>query len=412
MKKYYVNPELRLSSLILLAISTLFLFCTLIYMKSYDAKLKRDYINTVGAVSAKILDKNPQLESDIMPLISHTPSPEEVKKGQQLLKNYGISDTLENQFFPYLDHSSPKSTYYILLIFLAMTSIFFILNYMQYGFFYKRLRSITLGAKKVIEGDFNINLNENKEGDLSKLAVSFNSMRQIIKSKISELNKEKQFLVDILSDISHQLKTPLSSMMVYNEIMLTKALSMEQSKKFLENNEKQLDKMNWLIQSLLKLAKIDAAAIEFFKAEQSLNETIEGALSTLSAMANNAEVNIYMKENKEIFFQHDSLWLQEALTNIIKNSIEHTPPKGNITIQALETPIYIRIIIEDTGEGISPEDLPNIFKRFYKTSTSRKTDSVGIGLALSKSIIEAHGGSIEAKSELGVGTVFSISFYK
>lgn len=412
MKKYYINPELRLSSLILICISFFFLTSTLIFMKIYNDNLKRDYIDTVGAVTSKILDKNPQLEKDIIPLVTKQPTAEEIKKGQQLLSDYGITDTLENEFFPYMKDTASKNNYSVLAIFISMTVILFILNYLQYTFFYKRLRAITVGAKKVIEGDFDINLNENREGDLSKLAVSFNSMKHIIGSTISELKKEKQFLVDILSDISHQLKTPLSSMMVYNEIMLTKNLSKEQSQKFLESNEKQLDRMNWLIQSILKLAKLDAAAIEFFKVKQGLNETIEESIAALSSKANSAEVNILFQEVNEIIFQHDRLWLEEALINIIKNAIEHTPPEGKITIKTLETPICIKIIIEDTGEGIPEEDLPNIFKRFYKAPASRKNDSVGIGLALSKSIIEAHDGIIEAKSKLGEGTAFTIIFHK
>jgi signal transduction histidine kinase len=109
---------------------------------------------------------------------------------------------------------------------------------------------------------------------------------------------------------------------------------------------------------------------------------------------------------------HDRLWLKEAFINIIKNCIEHTPEEGEINIEVTENPIYTRVVIEDTGEGISEDDLPNIFKRFYKAKTSRKTDSVGIGLALAKSIIESHNGMIEAKSQLGKGTKFIITFLK
>lgn len=293
-----------------------------------------------------------------------------------------------------------------------MGAVFFVLNYFQYGFFYKRMRRLTLGAKKVVEGDYDIIISENKEGDLSKLAVSFNSMREIIRNNISELKKEKQFLVDLLADISHQLKTPLSSMIVYNDIMLNKNLTKEQSSTFLLNNQNQLNRMQHLIQSILKLAKIDAKAIELDKENESLNETIQEAIDILESRTAKRKIKINFIEKEEVSFEHDRLWLQEALINIIKNSVEHTSEGGKITISLFENPVYRRIEIDDNGEGISEEDLPNIFKRFYKAKASKKSDSVGIGLALAKSIVEAHNGIIEAKSKLGVGTRFILTFLK
>jgi signal transduction histidine kinase len=160
------------------------------------------------------------------------------------------------------------------------------------------------------------------------------------------------------------------------------------------------------------LARLDAKAIEFDKENQSLNETIEDSVEALQGKALEAKVEINFKESEQIIFEHDSAWLQEALINIIKNSIEHTEKNGKINIYLSENPIYRRIIIEDNGEGISEKDLPNIFKRFYRAKTSNNSESVGIGLALSKSIIEAHGGMIEAQSKLGEGTRFSITFVK
>nr|WP_274601587.1 HAMP domain-containing sensor histidine kinase [Clostridium rhizosphaerae] len=237
-------------------------------------------------------------------------------------------------------------------------------------------------------------------------------MREIIRNNISQLKKEKQFLVDLLSDISHQLKTPLSSMIVYNDIMLTKELDKEQRQTFLLSNQNQLSRMNWLIQSMLKLAKLDAKAIELHKENQSLNETVEEAVDALDSRASKNNVKIICKGNYDIYLEHDRLWLEEALINIIKNGIEHTSSGGIITIDLIENPVYRRVIIEDTGEGIDERDLPNIFKRFYKAKTSRKTDSVGIGLALAKSIVEAHNGLIEAQSKVGLGTKFIITFLR
>jgi len=168
--------------------------------------------------------------------------------------------------------------------------------------------------------------------------------------------------------------------------------------------------MEWLIKSLLKLAKLDAKAVEFNKENLTLSDTIEDSIEALESMAVEKRVNIRFTKKAEVTFSHDKLWLEEALLNIIKNCIEHTDKNGIVNIELSENPVYKRIIIEDTGEGISEEDLPNIFKRFYKAKTNKNSTSVGIGLALAKSIVEAHNGMIEVKSSLKVGSKFIITF--
>ncbi|MCB2296352.1 HAMP domain-containing sensor histidine kinase [Clostridium tagluense] len=412
MRRYFINSGLKISTAVLLLLMTLFLLITCLCLKTHNDNLKADYIKSLGAISARVVEKNPEMEKEIIPLITKEVSKEEATRGSAFLKQYGLTESVEDELFPYVNRAIIKNNYSIILIFIIMAAILFTLNYFQYAFFYKRIRRLTFAAKKVVEGDYDIAINENKEGDFSKLAISFNSMRGIIRSNLSDLRREKQFLVDLLSDISHQLKTPLSSVILYNDIMLTKQLPSKQREDFLLNNQNQLEKMNWLIKNILKLAKLDAKAIEIVKEKQSLNETLQDAIDALESKAYDAQVVIDFKEKEEIDFKHDRLWLEEALINIIKNGIEHTPCGGTIDLELLENPLYTRITIEDTGEGINEADLPNIFKRFYKAKTSKKSDSIGIGLALSKSIVEAHKGIIEVRSKVNVGTKFIITFVK
>ncbi|WP_411679752.1 ATP-binding protein [Clostridium thailandense] len=412
MKEYFVNPELKMSSGLIIFLMILFLGITSIALKLHHDRLKDNYIKVIGAVASKVIEENPKLEKEIIPLITKEISKEDSEKGIKILKKYGLTKELEDQIFPYIDNTVKMNNYCIILVFIFMSVIFFLFNYFQYVFFYKKIRNLTMCAKKVVEGDYDLAINENIEGDFSKLSSSFNSMRGIIRSNITALKNEKQFLVDLLSDISHQLKTPLSSMVVYNDILLSKELTKEQSRMFLTNNQNQLKRMNWLIKSILKLAKLDAGAIEFVKENVSLNESIEESVDVLKSKSIEGNIEIIFNESTEIFFEHDKLWMEEAFINIIKNGIEHTLEGGKITITIIENPIYRRIIIEDTGEGIKESDLPNIFKRFYRAKTSRKTDSVGIGLALAKSIIEAHNGFIEVQSKVGIGTKFIITFLK
>jgi signal transduction histidine kinase len=412
MKKYFTNPELKISSGILLCLIGFFLLITALALRLHHENLKEDYIRSLGAVAVRITERNPDLEKEIMPLITKEISEEEALRAEAVLSKYGLSKDLESELFPHINKTVKKNNYAIIIIYILMAAVLFLFNYFQCGFFYNSIRKLTLGAKRVVEGEYDISISENKEGDLSKLAVSFNSMKEVIRNNISELRKEKQFLVDLLSDISHQLKTPLSSMILYNDIMLNKELPREQSHTFLLNNQNQLNRMQHLIQSILKVAKLDAKAIELNRENQSLNETIQEAVDATESKALEGKVKIIVWEEETITFNHDRLWLEEAFINIIKNGIEHTPINGEVRIQLIENPIYKRVIIEDSGEGIQEGDLPNIFKRFYKAKTSRKSESVGIGLALAKSIIEAHNGIVEVQSSIGIGTRFSITFLK
>ncbi|GAA0719566.1 HAMP domain-containing sensor histidine kinase [Clostridium malenominatum] len=412
MKDYFINPELKKSSLVLVFLMSSFLIITSIVFKHHHNQLKEDYIRSLGAITVRIIEKEPSLEKEIIPLITREASEEEIIKGMDILNSYGLSGELDNHLFPYIDRTIYINNYSVVFIFVIMVLTLFIMNWFQHAFFYKRIRSLTMAAKRVVEGEYNLSIEEDKEGDFSKLATSFNSMREIIRNNLEQLQEEKEFLVNLLSDISHQLKTPLSSMIVYNDIMLQKELSREKREVFLINNQNQLSRMDWLIKSILKLAKLDAKAIEFYKENLSLNDTLKDSIEGLEDKVLGGRLTINMVEKDQIAFIHDRLWIEEALINIIKNSIEHSPQGGVINIELYENPVYRRITIEDNGEGIGEEDLPNIFKRFYKGKTSKKSDSIGIGLALAKSIVESHNGSIEAHSKIGKGTKFVVTFFK
>lgn len=411
MGRYFVNPELKKSSVILVLINLVFLFVNLTMTKINNDNLKAGYVKSIGVVTEKVSEKNPELLQYIIPLVTKEVQTKDAENGMKILKEYGLTEDLENKLFPYVNKAISSNYYCIIVLFLAITIILFIINYFQYVYFYKMAKKISKAAKMVIEGQYDISIDENKEGDFSKLADSFNSMRGIIRNNLESLNKEKQFLINLLSDISHQLKTPLSSMILYNDILLTKDLPKEKRQLFLENNKKQLYRMDWLIKSILKLARLDARAIEFLKKDISLNDTVENSINGLKEKADEAGITIRLKKDDDVKFNHDRRWMEEAFINIIKNAIEHTKAGGKVEVELIENPIYVRVQIADTGEGISKADLPNIFKRFYKAKNS-SSDSVGIGLALSKSIIEAHNGIIEAQSEIGCGTQFTITFLK
>ncbi|TDT62451.1 HAMP domain-containing sensor histidine kinase [Fonticella tunisiensis] len=412
MKGYFNNPEIKKSSAVLFIIMAVFLICNYIVIKVNNENLRRDYIRVLGGITARVIEKSPQLEGEIVPLMTRELTREEELKGREILRQYGLSEGLGVSLFPYIKDSFRNSIFNILFLGIVLTGLLFLLNYLQYGYFYDNMRNFSSAAKRIVEGDYNLKLSGKKEGDLSKLTQSFNSMGEVIRAHIYALRKEKEFLVGLLSDISHQLKTPLSTMILYNDIMLTRELTKEQRETFLKNNQDQLNRMKWLIQNLLKLAKIDANAIELEIEKQSLNETIEEVIETLESKALEKKVKVDFISKGDVNFSHDRLWLQEALINVVKNGIEHSNEGGSVVIDLEDNPVYTRITVKNTGDIIPEEDLANIFKRFYKGRNSKKSDSIGIGLSLAKSIIERHGGYIEARSDRKEGTRFVITFLK
>lgn len=412
MRRYFNNPEIKRSSMVLVGVMLIFMLASSLIIKANNERLRRDYIRVMGGAAARIIEKAPQLEGEILPLMTGKLTLEDETRGKEILRQYGLHEELDVTLFPYIKDSFSSSIYSILLLGLTLGVLLFIMNYFQHGYYYENMRSFSSAAKGIVEGDYTLKFGEKKEGDLSKLSQSFNMMGEVIRGNISALKIEKKFLVELLSDISHQLKTPLSTMILYNDIMLSKELSRDQRETFLKNNQNQLNRMGWLIQNLLKLAKIDANAIELDLEEQSLSETIEEALDAIESKAREKGIVINYSPGKDIMQKHDRLWLQEALINIVKNAIEHSNEGGRVLVELEDNPIYTRIAVKNTGETIPEEDLANIFKRFYKGKNSKKSDSIGIGLSLSKSIIERHGGYIEARSDEAEGTRLVITFLK
>lgn len=407
MNKIFINKEVKKSTIILTLLLTIFMILQVFMYKSYIENQKQDYIDIIGSMISRTGELDPGLEKELIPLVTRNISDKDKEKGQIILKQYGVTGDLNRSLFPNLNNK-----YGMLILSFVLVCLLILLNYIQNVYFFNKIRKMTLAANKILDDDYTSLINEDKEGDFAKLAVAFSNVRSIIKNNISSTQKEKQYLVELLQNISHQLKTKLATMILYNDILLNRKITEEQRIKFLQDNSIQLDNMNLMIQNILKLAKLDANTIEFCKKEESLNQTIKEVLYSLKEVANVRNVKLEINEFEQISLQQDKFWIKEAFNNIIKNCIEHTPEDGIVKVYLLNNPVYYRVTIEDSGEGIDQSDIANIFNRFYKTKTSNKKDSVGIGLSISKSIIESHNGYIDVKSRKGIGTSFIITFMK
>ncbi len=274
---------------------------------------------------------------------------------------------------------------------------------------YRKIEELNDYLTRVLAGVEPPDLECQEEGELSILQTNIYKAATTLRHQNELLSEDKMQMAAAIADISHQLKTPLTSMMVMNDLLLDETDS-DRREEFLRTQSAQLDRMNWLIQTLLKLSKLDAGTIELKREEAIVPEIIEDAVKPFEIQFELKNIG-YSKEIPEISIKCDKNWTVEALRNIIKNCIEHMDEGGKLSISARDTNIFTEVTIADTGCGITAADLPHIFERFYKGKNAGK-DSVGIGLALSRSIIEGQHGDIEVRSTEGVGTKFCIKFYK
>lgn len=274
---------------------------------------------------------------------------------------------------------------------------------------YKNIEDLNDYLSAVCAGNFELAVNDNAEGELSILKNNLYKVMILLRTASEDAKKDKIFLADSLADISHQLKTPLTSMIIMTEV-LENETDPKKRADFIKIMEEQLQKMKWLITTLLKLSKLDADTADFNIKTLNSADIIEKSLKPFALQTDIRMIKV-KKDIDQFEFDGDENWSVEALENIIKNCIEHTADGGMLSITAKSNSVYNEIQISDNGCGIASEDLPHIFERFYHGKNS-SSESVGIGLALSKAVFSKENADIEVKSREGEGSTFTIRFYK
>lgn len=260
-----------------------------------------------------------------------------------------------------------------------------------------------------IDGDFSCRMPQSNEGTIFQLFASIDQLATMLQAKNETERKSKEFLKSTISDISHQLKTPLSALAMYQEIIEGEPDNADTVKEFSTKMNVSLKRMEQLISSMLKITRLDVGNIIFEKESYQISELILRAVSELTIRAKNEKKEILMNGPMEDTIICDMEWTSEAIGNIVKNALDHTSSGGKIWISYDRSPYMARIMITDNGHGISAEDIHHIFKRFYRSKNSLDTQGVGLGLPLAKSIIEGQGGTISVQSNLNEGTTFIIS---
>lgn len=256
-----------------------------------------------------------------------------------------------------------------------------------------------------------LDIRDNREGELSILKSNIYKTSIKLRSQAEMMQNDKKYLADALADISHQLKTPITSMIMMSDLLKDENISKEKQKEFLVCIDKQLEKTQWIITNILKLSKIDSGQIEFKCEQVELKDVVEEALTPFLIAMELKGQELEFNCAGRVGFVGDKDWTVEAVSNIIKNCIEHCFENGKIVINCSDNLIYSQLDISDNGCGICKEDLPHVFERFYKGKNS-SSNSVGIGLALAKTVCGRENATIEVSSRHGFGTKFTLKFYK
>ena len=278
----------------------------------------------------------------------------------------------------------------------AITAISLIFTYRRY----MKISSLSQDIDRLLHGEESIRFDD--YGEISKM-----TLRLLAQS--GQLQKDKKYLADSLADISHQLKTPLTSLEILNAALSQEGIDFEQQSSLLHEQLLLLSRMEWLIDVLLKLSRLDAGTIKFENKSFPVEKLVQQATAPFDIMLDIKNIKMDISDIEEIQLYGDIKWLAEALSNVVKNCIESTSDGGQVKISAEENAMYVKLCVIDSGTGIAEEDIPHLFERFYRGKNSGK-NGAGIGLALAKAIITQQNGRIIAENIMPCGAKFTIFF--
>lgn len=389
-----------------IVIVLLFIIIFVVVIKMQNKVYSKIVNEKINDIINNVMEKYPEVkEEDILKIINNRDD-----SSENILEKYGYDDELSyiKELRENINKNLINTAVLIGIFGIASLSIF-----MRYVLIQeKELKEINEYIKEVNNKNYSLKIEDNKDGELSRLRNELYKTTVILREAAENSEEEKEKLSIAIADISHQLKMPLTSIRIMlDNISDNPDMLQEIREDFIQDISKQVEHMSSLVISLLKIAKFDAGTIKMENEEIDAKKLIDSVINNLAILIEIKEIEVITKIDEKAIFIADYKWQQEALTNILKNAIEHSQPKSNIYIIVENTSIFLKIKIKDEGQGIEQKDLKHIFERFYKAKNCNE-DSIGIGLSLAKTIIEQNNGYIKATSEVGKGTLFEIKYIK
>lgn len=390
---------------LMLVVGGIFGGASFVVWQRYRTKSNAEIANLLGNVTQNYPDVDP---ASLIHQLSENDSSSE-SQGAKILREFGYTDT---DFASTSAKNYSQEVTWLTTGVIASMSLLF-LAYLWYYDWRQRaqIKNLTTYVQKLNDRIYDLRIETSTEDELSLLSNELYKITVTLKESAGYDRRVRRNLETALADISHQLKTPLTSLQVaLDNLSADPDMPSTIRQDFLHASTQRVVSMSTLVTTLLDLAKFDSGTIRMQRRIMPVGKIIEQAVQNLEILADLQNVHLDVRGDLEAQVKLDPHWQTEALANIIKNCIEHSPADSTITISVADGVLYTRIIIRDHGTGIAPEDLRRIFERFYKADSSNQS-SVGIGIAFAKSVIEADHGQIHAKSALGDGTTFTITYF-
>lgn len=303
-----------------------------------------------------------------------------------------------------------RFSWWLLLIFLLTAVAVWAVCFWYFSRQHRLMEQAVSQINDCLNGNVDARIECDDEGELYRLFHSINSLAAVLNAHVANELREKEFLKNTISDISHQLKTPLAALNIYNGLLEEEAEGLPAVKEFTALSEQELDRIETLVHNLLKITKLDVGSIAIERAEENVADMMRDIELHFAYRVRQEQKQMVLSGSDTVSFFCDRDWLSEAIDNIVKNALDHTEKGDTIHIEWQAFSSAVQIVVRDNGCGIHPEDLHHIFKRFYRSRFSKDKQGIGLGLPLAKAIIEAHGGTIEVDSALGEGTRFTMNF--
>lgn len=332
----------------------------------------------------------------------------EIKKLFLAVSVIWVASLLLTQGFLWLCYQ--RFSLFLLLVFVLAGGAILAVGYSYFKKQNQVMEQAVSQLQAYLDGDHNARIECDEEGELYRLFHTVNSMAAVLNAHADNELREKEFLKNTISDISHQLKTPLAALNIYNGLLQDGDMELSAVKEFTDLSEQELDRIEILVQNLLKITKLDAGAIVLEKTTENVADMLRDVELHFAYRAKQEHKELVLSGPEEVLLFCDRDWLTEAIDNIVKNALDHTESGDAFHITWKALPNAVQIAVKDNGCGIHPEDLHHIFKRFYRSRFSQDKQGIGLGLPLAKTIVEAHSGTIEVDSELGKGTTFTMNF--
>ena len=335
----------------------------------------------------------------------------DIERGKEALVSIGYDETTSMRFLPAVQTYRNQAMLSIFLLLVFLFGVIYLSLFLYLRRQHKAFSNAENTIRQFLDGNTTSRIECSQAGDWYSLFHAINEMATILSAHAENQRQTKEFLQDIISDVSHQIKTPLSALKMYHEIIESHKDDASAVSSFTEKSQREIKRMEDVIYTLLKLARLDAGIIQMEKAPENLSVLMQDVLERFETWAEREHKTITLSGKEDVVLSCDALWVSEAIGNIVKNALEHTENGGHIGVKWSQSPLMTQIEISDDGKGIHPEDLYNIFKRFYRSRFSSDVHGIGLGLPLAKSIVEAHGGTISVTSSLSAGTTFTLNFF-